>query len=1036
MRIRTAARLLTFGIFVVSNLSAQDYLLTTIAGGAPPPTPILASQTSVGSPRSIIVDGVGNLYFVALQCVFKIDTNGVMWRVAGTGRAGFSGDGGPATQAQFFNPMGVTIDPSGTLYVADAGNYRIRKISASGVITTIAGNGTSATSGDGGPAATAEFLDPEGVVADGHGNLYVVDTRGGVIRKISAAGIVTTILTTVTPVSIAVDGSGNPYIGLFHSVEKIGAAGTVTLIAGGSIGNSGDGGPATAAALSSVEGITFDSAGNLYITDQGNDNVRKVSTGGIISTVAGNGRGFSGDGGPAINAQLAQPFSVAADPDGNVYIGENVNRRIRRVSPSGTITTFAGTGDYAFYGDGGPANGTPLPDQQLKGIAIDPVDGSLYLADAFNGRVRRIVPGGTITTVAGSGGNGIVSATGDNGPATSAKFRGVSGVAKDAKGNLYIADFNDNRIRKVSPDGIISAFAGTGTAGYSGDGGPATAAKLFNPSDLALDVGGNLYVADYQNGVVRKISPAGIITTVAGNGLAGNYAGDGVLATKTSLRLANGIALDGQGNLYIADFVGSGTPANYHVRKVSPAGTITTVAGNGVYGDKGDGGPAVNAGLSDVVDVAVDSDGSIYLAETNLIHGSDPNHRIRKVSTAGIITTIAGTGDPGYSGDGGPARNLRINHTFSIAVDGKGNVYLIESGAIRMLSPAGSGCVSSLSSSILQASAAGDSFNLAITSTCSWSVFTLPDWINTSSGTGTGPATIKIGVFPNNGAARSAKISVAGVTVTVFQDALTQIADGGMVNAASFAKDADGRGAPAAPGSLVSIFGAYPGATLSTAATVPYPKSLGGVNVFFDGIPAPIQGVYPAGPFPFIVAQVPFGVQATESPRNAKIVVTVNGIAAPAADGPVVSAAPGIFTIPPNGQATGILVFQDPADSVIKIAAPVSASSSIGYPTAPISRGARGFFYATGLGSMTPPVADGDGGVDPPVSHFADNSFQVLIGGVAAKIEFAGQAPGSPGINQINIVVPDDAPTGDSVSLQVLTADGSMKSNFAQIAVK
>jgi uncharacterized protein (TIGR03437 family) len=258
------------------------------------------------------------------------------------------------------------------------------------------------------------------------------------------------------------------------------------------------------------------------------------------------------------------------------------------------------------------------------------------------------------------------------------------------------------------------------------------------------------------------------------------------------------------------------------------------------------------------------------------------------------------------------------------------------------------------------------------------------------------------------------------------------VVDGGVLNAGSFAKDSSGLGSPVAPGSLVTIFGSFPGATLADADTVPFSTSLGGVSVTFNGIPAPIRNVVPVGAFPFVNAQMPFGVQ----PGTATIVVTVNNVSSAPKPTPVVPAAPGLFTIPPDGQHNAVLVFVDPADGVAKIAAP--ASANIGYPTGPIARGQSGFFYATGLGLVTPPVDDGDGGLKPPiVGHQANSTPLVLIGGITAEVQFAGQAPGYPGVNQINIIIPNNAPTGDAVSIQVRTADGTVTSTAgATVAIK
>jgi uncharacterized protein (TIGR03437 family) len=265
------------------------------------------------------------------------------------------------------------------------------------------------------------------------------------------------------------------------------------------------------------------------------------------------------------------------------------------------------------------------------------------------------------------------------------------------------------------------------------------------------------------------------------------------------------------------------------------------------------------------------------------------------------------------------------------------------------------------------------------------------------------------------------------------------VAPGGVLNAASFAKDSNGLGSAVAPGSLVAIFGSFDGALLANADTVPLSTSLGQVSITFNGIQAPLKFVSPSGPFPFVTAQVPFNVLPPgQGSGVANVVVSVNGTSSAPEQTNIVAAAPGVFTIPPDGQSRAILVFVDPADQAAKIAAPTSASGSIGFATAPIPRGTKGFFYATGLGAMTPPVNDGAGGLeDPGVVHQANATPTVLIGGITAELQFAGQAPGFPGVAQINIVVPQNAPVGDAVSLQIRTADGTITSTpKATIAVR
>jgi len=619
LSIRTALSCLLLGSAALAPVEAQQYVISTVVGEAPlpPPTPVRGVDLPIGGWVSYIAaDASGNAYFAVGAIVFKLDQNGIVTRIAGTSRAGYSGDGGPATNAQLNGPAGLAVDGKGNLFFVD--NGRVRRVAPSGVITTVAGNGTSGYSGDGGPAVNAQFVNAEALAVDSAGNLFVSDGNNS-IRRVDSSGIITTV-------------AGN-----------------------GTDGFSGDGGPATSARLSSPTGLAVDSAGNLYIADFNNLRVRKVSPGGTITTVAGSGGwGFSGDGGPATEAKFSNPQAVAVDSVGNLYIADceydSGNARIRRVSLSGIITTVAGNGIPGFSGDGGPATSAQL--DGTEAVAVD-ADGNIFIADSYNLRVRKVSPRGIITTVAGPGNQSSSGSSGDGGPATNAQLNGPEGVAVDRAGNLFIADTGNSRVRKVSPSGIITTVAGNGIRGNSGDGGPATSAQLNGPTGVAVDVAGDLFIADLAS--VRKVSASGIITTVAS---VGGY----------------GVTLDSAGNLFIA--------AGYSVRKVSPDGIITTVAGGGK--DIGDGGPATSVQLNQAAGVALDSAGNLFISE---VYG----YRVRKVSPDGIITTVAGNGLPGFSGDGGPATSAQLNAPDGLATDGTGNLYIADvwNGRIRKVSPAG-----------------------------------------------------------------------------------------------------------------------------------------------------------------------------------------------------------------------------------------------------------------------------------------------------------------------------------------------------------
>jgi len=659
--------------------SGQTYAISTFAGGGLPVN-ISGTSASLWEPQYVAADHAGDLYFVYQGSVLRLDaTTGVVTLIAGNGTTGFSGDNGPAASAQLSEPAGVAVDSSGSLYIADSGNNRVRKV-ANAVITTVAGNGTAGYSGDNGVATSASLNFPLGIAVDAAGNIYIVDFDNERIRKVSN-GMITTAAGNGSngysgdtgpaisaqlnsPGGIAVDSAANLYIAdAGNAVIRKVANGVITTVAGnGTFGFSGDGGPAASASMSSPVAVAVDSAGNLYITDSSNQRIRKVSNG-VIATAAGNGEaGFSGDGGPAASAELNFPVAIATDSAGNVYIADADNNRIRRVS-NGVIATVVGNGTEGYSGDGGPATSAQL---NSTGVALDSA-GDLYIADTDNNRVRK-VSNGVITTVAGNGTRGF---SGDNGPATSAQLDGPEGVALDSAGNLYIADTGNSSIRKVA-NGVITTVAGNATYGFSGDNGPATSAQLRYPIAIAVDSAGDIYIADTGNNSIREVTN-GVITTAVGGG---SLFGDGGPATSAQLFFPAGVAVDPSGNLYIADTIDD------RIRMVSN-GMISTVAGNGTQGFSGDNGQSTSAQLDGPESIAVDSVGNLYIADTL-------NHRIRKVSS-GVIATIAGNGTQGFSGDGGPATSAQLDVPEGVAVNSTGSLYIGDWGnnRVRLLTPPG-----------------------------------------------------------------------------------------------------------------------------------------------------------------------------------------------------------------------------------------------------------------------------------------------------------------------------------------------------------
>jgi sugar lactone lactonase YvrE len=498
-----------------------------------------------------------------------------------------------ATDARL-QPKGMAFDAAGRLHMADLN--RVRRIDAAGVITTVAGDGTYGFSGDGGPATSAQVV-PADVAFDGAGNLFIADRGNDRIRKVTPDGVIRTV-------------AGNGY----H----------VPVV---------DGGPATDSALSYPDTVAVRD-GSIYVNGTNNRSVRRIDPAGTITTIAGDGEyGADGDGGPALAASL-QAYDLAFDAEGNLYMADWFNNRLRRLRPDGILDTAAGNGTFSFGGDGGPAL-----EAQVSGGTRMAFDGSgnLFVADIANDVVRRVDSSGTITTVA------------------RVDFAVAGAIAFDPGGRLHIAESGKNRVVRLEPSGALTVVAG-GRYGDSGDGGPAADAAMLLPSAIDFDAAGNLFVVDFDSAEwheyarIRKVDPAGTITTVVGP----------TSAYGRSLAMCHGgdLAVEPSGRLLVTDKGG--------VLRVDQGGGVTRIAGGGAQAI-GDGGPAIDAQLFCTGGVAVDGAGNVYI-------GDSDHQRVRRVGADGTITTVAGGGDR-FPGDGGPATSAQL-----FLADGFGDVELDSSG--------------------------------------------------------------------------------------------------------------------------------------------------------------------------------------------------------------------------------------------------------------------------------------------------------------------------------------------------------------------
>jgi len=710
------------------------------------------------------------------------------------------------------------------------------------------------------------------------------------------------------------------------------ASGNLTLVAGnGTAGYSGDLGPATAAQLHFPAGLAVDSTGAIYIADSGNNCVRKALPGGTISTILG--------GTNPLALVLATPTAVAVDRSSTIYVAEYSSPVVHSYTPAGVWSYLAGSGAPGYSGDGGPATVAELMIASHD-MAVDAA-GDVFIADGM--RVRKVNVAGTISTVAG---DGYMTAIGDGTPATTAILNHPSGVAVDGAGNLFIADTGTERVRIVLATGIIQTLAGDGTAGYNGDRMSATEAELRNPMGLAMDPWGNLFVADTANQRVRQIT-GGIISTFAGTGTTAPLAGP------------QGVCTGGDGTVYIVD------TQNDRVLAAPPGGVVATFAGNGSPGYVGDGDLALFAQLNLPAACALDTSGNLFIADTG-------NHSVRQVNSAGVISTVAGSGACGYSGDGAVATSAVLCGPTGVAADGNGNIFIADTGnhAIRMVAPDG------LIHTIAGQGAPGFSGDDGAALSAS---LDLPSGMTLD---GAGDL-----YFADTGNNRVRRLTPPGDTITYGTDPPSALE---LVNAAG-----QNQGA-VAPGEIVTIYGSDIGPTVGVTGAVNTSGLIGGllagVDVTFDGVAAPLFYAQATQ----INAQAPYTIAGQ---NFTQVTISYLGLVAGTLNLPVAPSAPGLFAVAFN---------QD---------------GSLNSASAPAARGTVVIFAGTGEGLTNGPNIAGQAAIAPyPIPLLP---VTLTVDGIAAQLPYAGEAPGFSGLLQVNAVMPGGFIPSGAVAVQLAVGEAT-----------
>ncbi len=672
----------------VSATSPSAYVYSTLSG-----TPAVGSTTDAipsaarfNRPNGTAVDASGNVYVADRfnHTIRKISAgpNSIVTTLAGAaGQTGFADGAGAA--ARFNDPLGIAIDAFGTLYIADAGNHAIRKISAAGVVSTFAGDGVAGSSNStGATSAGARFNRPAGVAVDSSLNVYVADTDNNTIRKITPPGRVSTFAGLAgsfgavdgtvssarfaSPRGVAVDASGTIFVadssnGTIRRINEADVATAVTTVAGAAgVGGGSTDGTGAAARFSNPTGVVVDGSGNLFVTDMMNGTIRKIAPGGVVTTLAGLAGTRDLADGTGSAARFGQPEGLAIDSGGNLFVADELNHAIRKVTTAGVVTTYAGLPPPIGGIDANSANGFTSRFYGPVPLAVDGA-GTIFVADAYRHLIRKVGPDGRAVSLAGEAG----TPGSTDGTLANARFRSPNGIAVAPDGTIYVADTDNSTIRKISTTGIVSTFAGQAGSSGTADGTGATA-RFFNPYGVAVDGAGNVFVADTVAGTIRKITPAGVVTTLAGQAF--EYGIVDATGAAARFQLPFHIAVDGAGNLYVTEQMSS------VVRKVTPAGVVTTLAGLAFNSGDQDG-TGSSARFMAPTGIVADAAGNVFVSD-------GLRHNLRRITPAGVVTTIGGApgGQPFNGSADGVGSAARFYGPSGLGIDAIGRLFIADTG--------------------------------------------------------------------------------------------------------------------------------------------------------------------------------------------------------------------------------------------------------------------------------------------------------------------------------------------------------------------